>query len=68
MISWVLVFSLIALLVFIELLHAHERRDLYSRLMARDLREYVTAHYPREKGRSYVHVDKTDGSQVARGD
>ncbi len=40
----VLIFSLLAVIVWRESVHDRERKDLYNRLMARDLVDYMKAN------------------------
>jgi len=64
----IIIFILLAILVLQAILHARERKDLYNRLMARDLRDYV-ANQSREppKSRNFVRKGIERGYEMMEG-
>jgi hypothetical protein len=43
----VIAYFLLAVILIQEIYHAIERKDLYNRIMAKDLQEYKTEHKPK---------------------
>lgn len=59
--NWIVCWCLFLLLVVKEFLHYKERKDLYNRIMSRDLTEYSTLKRGTGKGGNFIK-EKLDKS------
>lgn len=58
--SWWICLGLILIIVINEIVHYRERRDLYNRIMSKDLADYSALKRGTGKGGNFIkeHLDK----------